>query len=477
MNIKNILTESIQEKEVERFLKIFLVGTKFQGKTFAVGGYVRDEFLGLDAKDLDIVVELDGGSEGITKLIYEEFPIEVTQPFKMGNYPIWQITFKDDIEYRGEQYKTKGAVIEFADTMAEDFPDKTSRQRMSSFGTLVQDIERRDFTVNMLLKDLTTGEFRDLTGVSQSDISHGILRGHPNISLDKIFNDDPLRMIRLVRFQAKYDWEVPLSVIKTVKRNADRIEIVSPERIMAELIKVMKLGKFGKAIKFMQVAGLLPYVMPEVSALKGVSQGIHHQEGDVWKHTMMVLAHAPATIEGQLGALLHDVGKPAVRNQLEDKITFYGHEAVGARMAKEILRRLKFDNETTDKVVNIVKNHMRVHNLSKAGEKGLRKFIREVGESMTDALIDMGQADAMGRIPVKLDDYEGLRSRIKATKEKPLNRKLISGQDVMDLLHLKPGPIVRDVLLFAKDVEDDIIEQGREVTRDEVVGAIQRKFG
>ena len=192
---------------------------------------------------------------------------------------------------------------------------------------------------------------------------------------------------------------------------------------------------------------------------------------------MMVLAHAPATIEGQLGALLHDVGKPAVRNQLEDKITFYGHEAVGARMAKEILRRLKFDNETTDKVVNIVKNHMRVHNLSKAGEKGLRKFIREVGESMTDALIDMGQADAMGRIPVKLDDYEGLRSRIKATKEKPLNRKLISGQDVMDLLHLKPGPIVRDVLLFAKDVEDDIIEQGREVTRDEVVGAIQRKFG
>ena len=173
----------------------------------------------------------------------------------------------------------------------------------------------------------------------------------------------------------------------------------------------------------------------------------------------------------------HDVGKPAVRNQLEDKITFYGHEAVGARMAKEILRRLKFDNETTDKVVNIVKNHMRVHNLSKAGEKGLRKFIREVGESMTDALIDMGQADAMGRIPVKLDDYEGLRSRIKATKEKPLNRKLISGQDVMDLLHLKPGPIVRDVLLFAKDVEDDIIEQGREVTRDEVVGAIQRKFG
>jgi tRNA nucleotidyltransferase/poly(A) polymerase len=172
-------------------------------------------------------------------------------------YPIWQITFKDNVEFDGETYRTKGAVIEFADTQTESFPDPESRQRVVEYGDLKQDVERRDFTVNMLMKDLSTGEVRDLTGTSINDIKKGILRGHPGVDFNKILRDDPLRMMRLIRFQAKYGWKVPLSVLKIVKRNAGRIKAVSGERIRDELIKVMKLGKLAQAIKMMKVVGLL----------------------------------------------------------------------------------------------------------------------------------------------------------------------------------------------------------------------------
>ena len=211
---KSVLASS-SEKEVERLMRAILPGTPFAGKTHGVGGYVRDEALGIDAKDLDVVVEMRNGAEKITAFLHQMFPVETTSPHRLGaGYPIWQITFKEDIEHEGETYATQGAVIEFADTQKEMFPDQNSRQRVVEYGTLREDIDRRDFTVNSLLKDLTTGEIVDLTGSSLQDIKNGVLRGNPGVDFDKILRDDPLRMIRCIRFQAKYGWSVPLSVLK-----------------------------------------------------------------------------------------------------------------------------------------------------------------------------------------------------------------------------------------------------------------------
>lgn len=281
VKVARLLVASSSEKEVERLLKQVLPGTPFSGKIHAVGGYVRDEYMGLEAKDLDIVVSIPGGSEKLTKYLHEIFPESTTNPHQMGAaYPIWQVTFTDDTVYEKQAFQTKGAVIEFADTMKEEFPDSSSRQRVTMPGTLEEDIERRDFTTNMLLKDLSTGEIVDLTGTSKADIEKGILRGHPRVSLDKIFSDDPLRMIRLVRFQVKYSWKVPMSVLKTVRRNADRIKVVSAERIMGELTKVMKLGKLAQAVRIMKATGLLQHILPEVQAMVGVKQPKEfHQEG------------------------------------------------------------------------------------------------------------------------------------------------------------------------------------------------------
>jgi len=478
-----VLIASNAEKEVERLLKQVLPRTPWAGKAMAVGGYIRDQYMGLEAKDLDIVVTIPGGSEHLTKHLHRIFPESTTNPHQMGAYPIWQITFTDDTEYDQQTFHTKGAIIEFADTMKESFPDDTSRQRSVQPGTLEEDIERRDFTVNMLLKDLTSGEIVDLTGVSKSDIENGILRGHPRVSLDKIFKEDPLRMARLIRFQCKYGWIIPLSVLKTVRRNATRIKIVSAERIMGELTKVMKLGKLDQAIKLMKATGLLPHILPEVQAMIGVKQSEReHAEGDVYKHTLEVLRNAPSTIEGQLAALLHDVGKPSTQELIGDALHFYGHEDVGAEITEAILRRLKFDVTTIKKVVTAVRNHMRPHFLSESKDKAIRKFIRDLGDEI-EVTLDLAEADEKGSFPNK-HNIPVLRERVKNIRESPLpvsRKPILNGIELMGILGITTQdkqklPLIGSAGKFLLDLADDYAERGLELTKEEAAHAVRERY-
>jgi len=491
MNVDRIarnVSASLAEKEVERLLRVILKGTPFAGKTHAVGGYVRDEYMGLEAKDLDVVVEMDGGSNKLTNIIHQMYPKATSTPRQMGaSYPIWQITFKDDVEVSDDTFQTKGAVIEFADTMKEGFPDENSRQRTTMSGTLKDDIERRDFTANMLLKDLSTGEIVDMTGTSKSDIEKGILRGHPGVSLDKIFSDDPLRMIRLIRFQAKYGWKIPLSVLKTVKRNAQRIKIVSSERIMGELEKVMKMGKLGQAIRIMKATGLLQYIFPEIEAMRGVKQSpVHHAEGDVFTHTVKVLKNAKPGVESQLAALMHDVGKPATQKFVDDKIKFLGHEQISGEIARAMMKRLKFDNKTTDKVVRVVENHMRPHALVRGGgPKAIRKFIREVGEELVDAVVDLAEADDLGRIPHNLDKVPEFRRIVEEVRNAPIQvskNPVLNGKEIMSILGIEKGdrsrlPEIGEAGKFLLELADDYAADGKELTKRDAEKALNSRRG
>ena len=485
-----LLTESQAEKEVERFLKEMLPGTPFAGLVKAVGGYVRDEYLSkinndpsIEAKDLDIVVGMKDGAEKVTKYIHDILGDKISTPRALGaGYPIWQITFKTDIDYKGKQYKTNGAVIEFADAMKEEFPDPTSRQRVTTSSTIEDDIERRDFTVNMLLKDMTTGEIEDLTGQSKDDIKNGVLRGHPNVSFDKILDQDPLRMIRLVRFQAKYGWKVPMSVLKTVKRNAERITIVSPERIIGELGKIMEMGQLYRAVRLMDVTGLLKYIFPEVEALKGIAQNpMHHSEGDAYVHTLMVLKNAKPGIVNQLAALLHDVGKATTTEEKEGKITSYGHDEAGAKIAEEVMKRLKvstIDTSAPDRVKKIISLHMRPHFLrspaggGKATAKMIRKFVREAGDSL-EKILDLARADETGKIP-PTNDIPEIRERIKEIGATPEKKKpILDGREVMDLLGIKTGTDVGKAVKIVADLED---EYGSELTKEFAKEELKKRF-
>lgn len=481
LKVAKELLSSKQEKEFERLMRSFLKGTPFANKTYAAGGYVRDEVLGLEAKDLDVVVDIKGGAEKLTKTLYREFGSAVSRPRQMRKYPIWVISFKDDVEYNGELYRTKGAEIEVADAQKESFPEEDSRQRVTEPGTLAEDVERRDFTVNMLMKDLSTGEVNDLTGTSIADIEKGLLRGHPSVDFNKILSDDPLRMMRLVRFQAKYGWAVPLSVIKTVKRNAKRIEIVSAERIRDELIKIMEIGKLSQAIKFMKALGLLGYVMPEIEGLSSTQQDTsrgHHQEGDVLRHTLLVLKSAKAGVANQLAALLHDVGKPDTQEVMGEMIRFIGHEKVGGEIAEAIMRRLKFDRSTVKTVRRMVENHMRPHGLTRGevGKKALRKFVRAIGEETVDAVLDLAEADSLGNLP-SANEIPRLRQMIDEAMQVPMRQKpVLNGKEIQKILGIGTGPQVGEAIQFLMDKSDEYAARGIELSHAEATKLLEESF-
>lgn len=469
---------ALAEEEVQRLLLKILPGTPFASKAFSVGGYERDKLMGMESKDLDIVVEIQGGAEALAKFIANSFPEQTSAPRQLGAaYPIWHVAFKEDITYEGEQYATRGAEIDIADTQKEYYPDPASRQRETVYAPLKDDIERRDFTVNMLLRDLTSGEIQDLTGVSKEDIEEGILRAHPAVEPDTMFSNDPLRMLRLIRFQCKYGWKVPLSMLKSVRRNAEEIQKISWERVQEELVKIMKLGETAQAIKIMKATNLLPFVLPEIYGLVGVKHDKRsHDEGDVYKHTLLVLSNAPPTIHGQLAALLHDVGKPATQQFIGDKIQFLGHEKTGAEMAEAILRRLKFDNKTIERVKSMVENHMRPHSLEHASPKALRKFVRDVGEGMVDDVLDLAEADTLGNMPPS-NYIPELRKRMEKAKEIPVTKKpVLNGKEIMDLLNVKPGPIIGQVGKYLLELQDELAEEGKELTKDVAKRMVVKKF-
>ena len=268
-------------------------------------------------------------------------------------------------------------------------------------------------------------------------------------------------------------------MLKYVKKNAYRIDIVSSERIMAEFKKAMKVGKLYMVVKIMKPTGLLKYVLPEIQDLIGVEQPKQfHSEGSVFLHTIEVLKNAPATVEGQLAALLHDVGKPQTQEFIGEKIKFQGHEEVGAEIAEAMLKKLKFDGDTIKKVVIMVRNHMRPHILMESSDKSIRKFIREVGEEMVDAVLDLAEADAKGSFPVT-NDIPQLRERLKKIKDSPVpvsRKPVLDGNEIMEILNVKPGKIIGDVGKYLLDLEDDYAELGKVLDKETAKIEIIKKF-
>lgn len=468
-------------KETEILLSVLLKNTKFDGKTYAVGGYVRDEYLGLEPKDLDAVVDVKNGSEKITNFIFTKLgKNNVTTPLQMSNYPIWQITFRNDVEYEGVQYEVGGSVVEFADPMKESYPDDQSRQRNVEVGTLEEDVKRRDFTVNMLYKDITNDRIIDFSGTSKYDIDHRILRNHPDVLADDMFNDDPLRMIRLIRFQCKYGWDIAESVRDSVQRMANRINIVSKERIMEELKKIMLMGKLKDAIIFMDETGLLPLIFPEISELKDIQQDErHHPEGDVFQHTLLVLDNAKPTVEAQMAALLHDVGKLDTMTEDDKGIHFYGHDDRGAKRAKEILKRLRFDSDAVNEISDMIELHMRPHRMDVSSSKAIRKLIRDAGDNL-DNVLDLAEADQLGREGVSKADIPDLRERIRNMKISTpavTDKTVLTGEEIMDLLSIPAGRKVGEVKKFLIDLQDDYAVNGEYLTKIDAQSAVLDKFG
>ena len=255
-----------------RIINVINMHEQFKNHVYIVGGYVRDFVMNIEPKDMDLVIDIPKGNIAFANAIKNTYPDITTNPIKLGAYPIRQIQFTDVNE-----------TIEIADTMTETFPDKFSRQRDVIFASIEKDIERRDFTINSLLFDLTSNKIVDLAN-GINDIKHKIIRCNSNVNPEEIFSADPLRILRGIRFSVKYGFNIEEKTFNAMKNVGERVNILSNERIYSELKNICKIKKGLKnAIILMDKLDILKYIFPEVDHLKTIYQApdsrLIHLEG------------------------------------------------------------------------------------------------------------------------------------------------------------------------------------------------------
>lgn len=450
-----MIVEGIKEKAMEDFIRKTIKGTEWEGKVYIAGGYVRDEFMGKDPKDLDLLVNAPNGgiefAKWITKKVgaYKGGPDEspgsnpvIFSRFGTAKFNLWGVSHNGvdlsdiDVESvmpRKEQYMTG------------------SRKPTVTGGELKDDVERRDFTVNSLLKDLSTGEILDLTGMGKEDIKKGIIR--TPLNPDKIFTDDPLRMLRAIRFAVKYDWQLPMFMLRGLKKNASQLKNISQERIRDELNKILITQHPKKAIRLMKLTGLLQFVIPEMIPAIKMTQNKYHNDR-VFGHILSVLSNTEPVLVQRLMALFHDIGKTVTRtvDNKTGSVHFYGHEIEGEKMVEDIMMRLKYPRALIDQVKLGVRNHMR---LKQAGPHGnqikdatLIRFRNEMNEVLPH-LLKVIHADNLAHAnPDTLrHQIAGVELRLEKLKDIPVNPNLpISGNDLQSELRLKPGPIFKKIM-------------------------------
>lgn len=406
-------------QQLLNLIKNTISGTEFDERLYAAGGFVRDTLLGKSSKDLDIVV--DGGPTA--GLEAAEFLARKLGVFKQGSNPVTFPTYgtaKLTVYIDKKPYD-----VEFVAPRKERY-EPGSRKPSVSPGSLKDDVMRRDFTVNSLLQNISTGEVIDLSGRGLSDLENKII--NTTGDADWIFSEDPLRILRAVRFALKYNFKLPLNIIRAIKKASPSLKNISKERIQDELGKILLLSTPSKAIRLFKITGILDEVLPELKPLVNLKQNAYHKD-DAFYHTLEVLDNTPPELIRRLSALFHDIGKAATRTEKNGKIQFLGHANVSAEIAKEVLKRLKYPNEVIDKVAKISKYHM---DLKSAGpdaetlsDKTLRKFIFRVSSEL-EPLLDVMHADNISH-----SEASSMPRQIAKIRER------ISGMNIEDILNTR----------------------------------------
>lgn len=430
--------------KITEYIGVIIKGTSFENHVFAVGGSVRDLTMGNDIKDIDLVIDLPQGGvkfanwckeQGYTKtvVIYETYG---TAMFKFKEFPDEEI---ECVMTRGEKYE-----------------DKESRNPVTVFADINEDAIRRDLTINALYYNVSTGETLDLVG-GLDDITNHIIRT-TNRDPDVVFDDDPLRILRVVRFATRYGWEIETKTYKSMKKFVRRLKIITKERIQAELDKILMSKRAIMGIDYLHKLGAMEYVIPEFEKCYGLEQNKYHF-GDVAVHTLAVLEHhctlfEPSLVE-RLACLLHDIGKVATRTVKDGKVHFYDHEYVGADMAGNILRDLKYDNDTIKEVQFLIKNHMRTKQAGDGGkyikDKTLNKMIYECKTfERFKSLMRIIECDNLSHAHdcCIYNQYNGLVDKVSNSTGhmKMFGYKLpVTGEDIMETLGIGPGPIISEI--------------------------------
>jgi poly(A) polymerase len=414
------------------------------------GGCVRDEILGRTPKDYDVATSAPAAR--VLALFPGSLPVGVQFGVVLvpaGNAHIEVATFRRDGVYLDSRHPVE-----------------------VHFGTAEDDAQRRDFTINGMFYDPVAECVIDYVG-GRADLARGVVRaiGDPAARLD----EDRLRMLRAVRLAARLGFAIDDRTWAVIRREAPTIERIAFERIGEEILMILREGAAQRGFELLLAAGLLDAVLPEVAAMRGVEQSPeHHPEGDVFRHTMLVINQLRDPSEAlALGALLHDVAKPvcAVRRLLPEgeRITFYGHPDRGAEMAVAICQRLKRSRAVWERVAYLVRNHLRLVNALRMRKATLMRFLREEG---IDELLELARLDALAASG-DLTYYEFCREALAGLSVEELRpQALLNGHDLIALGH-RPGPLFAEIL---RAVEEQQLERVL-TTRDEALAWVRAHYG
>jgi len=453
---KLLLEQKTKEEILLDFLREKIKNTKFEGKTFVAGGYVRDMVMGKKSKDIDITVALPNGGIEFATWITKQ-----TGTYKENSNPVIFPSF-GTAKFNLPGVKHMGVDIGDIDiecvmTRKEQYKDN-SRKPEVDFGTPYEDVERRDLTINSLLYDISNQRILDLTGKGLSDIKNKVIR--TPIDSNIIFKEDPLRMLRTIRFSVRYGWKLSDDMIKSLTKNSDMLKNISMERIQDEFNKIILSDSPSQGIKILIETDLMKYIIPEYYKLVGLKQNDYH-EWDAFEHSLKVLENSPKRLEVRLAALLHDIGKINTVSNDDGKIHFYGHEFESAKMSKEILTRMKYPNSVINKVIKLVTNHMRTKymgdDISKATDKALRKFMNEMGDDIED-LLDLIHADNIshgspGWKHNMENQVDNIRKKLKQLGNFAGKLKMpIDGNKIINMLNIKPNKEIGIILSKFKEM-------------------------
>jgi len=426
-----------------------------------VGGPVRDALLGRRTNDLDFTT--NARPDDILRIV---------KPVSSAQWDIGRAFGTIGARVRGEQ-------VEITTYRADSYDGVTRKPTVEFGDTLQGDLLRRDFTVNAMALRVPSRQLVDPTG-GVEDLLHGILRTPTDPAVS--FGDDPLRMLRAARFASQLGFAVEPATEAAMAELRRTLEIVSPERIQAELVKLLSTDDPVRGIRLLVETGLMAEFLPEIPALQ-LEVDEHHHHKDVYEHSLTVLAQAiqlehsrhpgaAPDVPLRIAALLHDIGKPRTRKlEAGGVVTFHHHDVVGSRMARKRLQALRFDTDTTDAVATLIELHLRFFGYAEGAwtDAAVRRYVRDAGD-LLERLHILTRADVTtrnkrkaGRLASAYDDIEARIAALREQEELDSIRPEIDGNRIQQVLGISPGREVGEAYRFLLDLRLDEGVLGTEV--------------